>query len=171
MFGNIELTAFRVEAILDNYLIRGELRPRGHMLAFLNDRNWNYIAFQNCDLFPFAADSRVNNMKQRLLVINKRRLALIGLMDPEQALTTQLQLQAAGRAVVCYFNRFAVQGSIHVHSEAPDEDLLDEMHDFFALSDVSIYPIRRVPVPPTNKVSLTFFNRHLLEAYQVPPKS
>jgi hypothetical protein len=165
MFGEIELSTYQVEVILDDYLVRGELQPRGDILTYINDRNWTYVAFRNCELLPLANDSRVGAINQDLLVINKRHMCAISVLDEAQA--KEVRLHEADRPLICYINQFAIQGKAHVHSEAPDEDLLDERQDYYALSEASIFPIRPISVAPTQKVPLLIFKRGRIQVYHV----
>jgi hypothetical protein len=165
MFGEIELSTYAIEVILDDYLVRGELQPRGEILTYINDRNWDFIAFRNCELLPLAKESRVGAINQDLLVINKKHLCAISILDKSQA--ESIRLQEGDRSLICYINQFAIQGIAHVHAEAPDEDMLDDMHDYYALSEASIFPIRPVSVSPKQKVPLLIIRRGRIQAYRV----
>jgi hypothetical protein len=165
MFREIELKTYQIEGVMLDYVLRASLQPRGHFLAFMNDRNWEYIPFQDAELFPLAQDSRVGGMKKELLSVNKQNLCLVSLLESEA--TLDIQIPVAHRSIIFYLGLFAVQGQLHVTSDAPDEDLMDDLHDYFPVSSVSIYPIRPIANPPTSKVPLMFINRSLIQAYQV----
>ena len=165
MFREIELKTYQIEGVMLDYLVRASLQPRGHLPAFMNDRNWEYIPFQNAELFPLAQDSRVGGMRKELLSVNKRSLCLVSLLDPEE--TSDIQIPVAYRSIIFHLELFAVQGQLHVTSDAPDEDLLDDLHDYFPVTSASIYPIRPIATPPTSQVPLMFISRSLIQAYQV----
>ena len=169
MFGQIELSTYLVEVILNDYLVRGELQPRGEILTYINDRNWDFIAFRNCELLSLAIDSRVGAINQDQLVINKNHLCAISILDKNQ--TEKIRLQESARPLICYLNQFAIQGKAHVHSEAPDEDMLDERQDYYALSEASIFPIRPVSVSPKQKVPLLIIRRGRIQVYHVQSES
>ena len=169
MFGQIELSTFLVEVILEDFLVRGELQPRGDILTYINDRNWDFIAFRNCELLPLAKDSRVSAINQDLLVINKNHLCAISVLDKNQ--TENIRLQEGDRPFICYISQFAIQGKAHVHSESPDEDMLDERQDFYALTEASIFPIRPVSVSPKQKVPLLIIKRGRIQVYHVQSES
>lgn len=168
MFREIELDTFRVEAVLQDYLLRAEFQPRGDLLAYLNDRNWQYISFRNCEVNALAADRRVGVMQQEVTTVNKHTLSVLSVLDKEQS--ADVHLQVTTRPVVFYLGQFAVQGQLHVPSDAPDEDLLDELHDFFPISDASIYSILPVASQPKRGVPLLFVNRMLVQTYHVLKK-
>ena len=165
MFGEIELVTLQVEAILQDYMLRGELQPRGQLVAYLNDRNWTYLPVRNAVFSPLAADRRVGEIKQSAAVINKNRLAALSILREED--TEQIQLPTGERPVVFYVAHFAIQGNLHVRSDAPDEDILDDLHDFFPVSDVTIFPVRPIATALTRKVPLLLISRPLTQAYQV----
>ena len=169
MFREIQLKTFQIEGILLDYLLRASLQPRGHLLAFLNDRNWEYIPFHDAELTPLAHDARLGGMRKEVLSVNKNNLCLVSLLDPEK--TTDIQLPIAHRPVIFHLGLFAVQGELHVTSDAPDEDLMDDLHDYFPVTSASIYPIRPVSATPTAKVPMLFVNRTLVQAYQVLKKN
>lgn len=165
MFGEIELSTFSVEAILDNYFVRGEIQPRGELLPYINDRNWGFIAFRNSELIPLAKESRIGSLHKDLLVINKHHLCAINVLDEEQV--RNIRLHETDRSLIGYINQFAFQGKIHVHAEAPDEDMLDERQDYYALSEASIFPIFPVSVAPKQKIPLVIFRRDRIQVYHV----
>lgn len=166
MFGELKLDTFQTEAVLPDYLFRADLRPRGSMLTYMNDRGRPFIPFENAELFSLAADRQVGGLRQSgIMTVNKSAILLLSLLKEEQA--EKVQLLAAKRPVVFYVGFFAVQGQLHVNQDAHDEDVLEETKDFFALSQVSIYPLRPVATAPTRQVPLLLINRVRVQAYHV----
>lgn len=165
MFRQIELATLQIEAILQDYLLRGELQPRGQLLSYLNDRNWTFVPVKNAVFTALASDRRVGEIKQAASVVNKGRLAALSLVDEGEA--ADIQLPAGTRPVIFYVAHFAVQGQLHVRPDAPDEDILDDLHDFFPVTQATIFPVRPVAVAPTRNVPLLLISRPLTQAYQV----
>jgi hypothetical protein len=165
MFRQIELATLQIEAILQDYLLRGEFQPRGQLVSYLNDRNWSFLPVKNAVFSALAADRRVGEIKQSASVINKSRLAILSVLDEGEA--AEVQLPTGTRPVIFYVAQFAVQGQLHVRPDAPDEDILDEMHDYFPVTQASIFPVRPVAVAPTRQVPLLLISRPLTQAYQV----
>jgi hypothetical protein len=108
-------------------------------------------------------DRRVERVRRAQIVVNKQRMAVISVLREEQA--EQIQLLSTTRPVVLYTSHFAVKGQLHVNTEAPQEDLLSEMHDFHGLTKVSVYPLREIATAPTASVPLLFIRRHLVQVY------
>lgn len=165
MFRQIELATLQIEAILQDYLLRGELQPRGQLVSYLNDRNWSFLPVKNAVFSALAADRRVGEIKQAASVINKNRLAVLSVLDEEEA--AGVQLPAGTRPVIFYVAHFAVQGQLHARPDAPNEDILDDLHDYFAVTQATIFPVRPVAVMPTRQVPLLMISRPLTQAYQV----
>jgi hypothetical protein len=163
MFREIELTTFQVEAILDAYVLRADMQPRGDLGVYINDRNWDFIPFQNAELLPLSVERRVEKVRRAQFVVNKHNLAVLSVLGEEQA--DQVQLLSATRAVVLYTSQFAVKGQLHVNTEAPQEDLLAELHDYHGLTKATVYPLREVATAPTASVPLLFVRRQLVQAY------
>jgi len=165
VFGNIELATFTVEAILEDYLVKGDLKPRGPFLQYLNDQNWSYIPFNNCELAQLDPERKVGAIRPELVSLNKERLAIISVLQvPENA---ELHLVTTKRPVLFYVRNFAVRGSLHVSDDVPDEDLLDETRDFYGISDASVYPVVPVATSPTSNVPLLAINRTLIQGYHI----
>jgi hypothetical protein len=165
MFRQIELATLQVEAIMQDYFLRGELQPRGQLVSYLNDRNWTFLPVKNAVFSALAADRRVGEIKQAAAVINKNRLAALSLIDQEEA--AGVQVPAGARPVIFYVAHFAIQGQLHVRPDAPDEDILDDMHDYFPVTEARIFPVRPLAVAPTRQVPLLLISRPLTQAYQV----
>ncbi len=169
MFREIELKSYQIEGVLLDYVLRAKLQPRGHMHAFLNDRNWEFIPFHDAELFPVAHDTKIGGMHKEMLSVSKKSLCLVSLMDQDQV--ADIQIPVTHRTILIHLALFAVQGELHVTSDAPDEDLMDDLHDFFPISDASIYPICPVSATPSSKVPLLFVSRPMIQAYQVIKKA
>ncbi|MDX1614601.1 MAG: hypothetical protein R3300_09845, partial [Candidatus Promineifilaceae bacterium] len=132
MFGEIELRSYRVEVLLDNFVVKAKLQPRGELIAYLNDRNWSFIPLQKAELYPLPVERKVGGLRQTLTVVNKDHLSAVSVLDEDEA--GQIALPVSRRAIIFYLDKFAVQGYLHVSADAPDEDLMDEMHDFFPVT-------------------------------------
>ncbi|MGB3713800.1 MAG: hypothetical protein WA996_05150 [Candidatus Promineifilaceae bacterium] len=165
MFAEIQFTPIRIEAVLADYTIRGELRSRGNIAIFLNDRNYPTFSLFDCELYPLAADRRVETVRQDLITIEKREVIAVSVLD-ERALENA-QLTVSKRKVIVYSGRFAIHGLLHVPADAPDEDVLDEKRDFFGITEGSIYPLAPVGTNPFTSSPLILVNRQTIQAYSV----
>jgi len=165
MFGELQLKTFQAEVVLEDYLIRAKIQPRGSMLVYLNDRQRPFLPFEGVEIYPLALERQVNCIKQSEIIINKRYLKILCLTDEEEAQSEQLL--ASKRPVAFYTGAFAIQGQLHVNADARDQDLLDETKDYFAMSEVSIYPIRKVLTPPTRRAPVLYLSRSLVQAYHI----
>ena len=163
MFREIELTTIQVEAILDAYVLQADMQPRGELGVYLNDRNRGFIPFQNAELVPLYADRRVEKVRRGQFIVNKHNVAILSLLREDQA--DQVQLLSATRPVVLYTSHFAVNGQLHVNTEAPQEDLLSEMHDYHGLTMATLYPLRELAAAPTSSVPMLFVRRQFVQAY------
>lgn len=163
MFREIELATIQVEAILDDYVLQADMQPRGDLGVYINDRNWGFVSFQNAELLPLSVQRRVEKVRRGQFIVNKQNLAILSLLREEQA--DQVQLLSATRPIVIYTSHFAVRGQLHVNTEAPQEDLLTDMHDYHGLTKATIYPLREAATAPTASVPLLFVRRQLVQAY------
>lgn len=168
MFGELHLKTFQSEVVLEDYLIRAKFQPRGSMLVYLNDKQRPFLPFDDAEIYPLATERQVNCIKQSEIVLNKRYLKILSLTDEEEA--KEEQLLASTRPVAFYTGVFVIQGKLHVNQDARDQDLLDETKDFFAMSEASIYPIRKVLTPPTRHVPMLFISRELVQIYHIVEK-
>lgn len=163
MFREIELATIQVEVVSNDYVVQADMQPRGELSVYLNDRNRGFAPFKNVELSPLFVDRRVEKVRRGQLMVNKWNLVMLSLLRQEQA--DQVQLLSATRPIVIYTSHFAVRGQLHVSTEAPQEDLLSEVHDYHGLTRVTIYPLREVATAPTASVPLLFVRRQLVQAY------
>jgi hypothetical protein len=133
------------------------------MIVYLNDRNWSFVPLRNTEIAPIAADRRVGAITQDLVVVNKSEIIAVSILDVEEA--NKIQVARAKRPVVFHAGWFAVRGNLHIREDAPDEDLLDEMHDFYPISKASVYPIKPVAEGPNQAAPLLLINRPLVKIY------
>lgn len=165
MFGELQLETFQAEVVLEDYLIRAKVQPRGSMLVYLNDRQRPFLPFDDAEIFPLAVERQVNCIKQPEIVLNKSYLKILSLINEGEA--QKEQLLTTKRPVAFYTGAFVIQGQLHVNEDARNQDLLDETKDFFAMSDASIYPIRKVATPPARHVPVLYISRPLVRVYHV----
>lgn len=165
MFAEIQFTSIRIEAVLADYIVRGELHSRGDIVIFLNDRNYPTFSLYDCVLHPLAVDRRVETVRQEVMTIEKTKVTAVSVTD-ETALENA-QLTVSKRKVILYSGRFAVHGLLHVTADAPDEDILDETREFFGVTEGSIYPLVPVGTDPFTGSPLILINRQRVEAYSV----
>jgi hypothetical protein len=163
MFGELQLKSLTVEIVLEDYLVRAKIQPRGAMLVFLNDKQWPFLPLEEAEIYPLAVERQINAIKKPNIVINKQYLKFISLTVDEEARGEHLL--ASKRPVAFYTGVFVIQGQLHVNQDARPQDLLDETKDYFAMSEASIYPIRKVLTAPTRRVPLLYLSRSLVQAY------
>jgi hypothetical protein len=165
MFAEIQFTNFSVEAVLADYVIRGEMHSRGEVHNFLNDRNYPNFSLYGCELHPLAATRKIDTVRQELITVDKAKVVVLSAID--QDILDKTHLTISTRKVVFYCGRFAVHGMLHVTADAPDEDIIDETRDFFGITQGSIYPLMPVGTDPLANAPLMLINRHNIEAYSV----
>ena len=165
MFAEIQFTSIKIETILADFVIRGELRSRGDIVIFLNDRNYPTFSLYDCELFPLAADRKVEIIRQELVTIDKTKVTAISVLDKDAL--ERAQLPVTSRKVIIYGGQFAFYGMFHVQADSPDEDIFDETRDFFGLTKGSVYPLVPVGTEPYASSPLILINRQTVQAYSV----
>jgi hypothetical protein len=165
MFAEIQFTSIKIETVLTDYLIRGELHSRGDIVIFLNDRNYPTFSLYDCELHPLSSDRRVEVIRHSLVTIDKNSVYAVGVLD--DGALENAHLAVSKREVTIYTGRFAVHGMLHVPEDAPDEDILDESRDFFGVSGGAIYPLSPVATNPHPSFPLILVNRLMIQAYSV----
>ncbi len=165
MFAEIQFTSIKIETVLTDYVIRGELRSRGDIVIFLNDRHYPTFSLYDCELHPLASDRRVEVVRQSLVTIHKNLVSAVGVLD--EGVLKNAQLSVSQREVTIYTGRFAVHGMLHVPEDAPDEDILDESRDFFGVTEGAIYPLSPVATNLHPNSPLILVNRLTIQAYSV----
>jgi len=161
----LTLPVFKVEVAMTDFLIRADFQPRGDFLIYLNDRAYSYLRFDEVTLLALSAGYQVSTIRQPYLSVNRRSVIYLSVLSTEEA--EQLQVLQTKRPVIFYTSWCAIQGDLHVNTDARDDDLLDQSRDFFAVSNASIFPIRSITQSPASKVPYVLINRHALTAYHV----
>ncbi|MCA9933618.1 MAG: hypothetical protein H6662_14480 [Ardenticatenaceae bacterium] len=163
MFGELKLPTFQVEVIIPGFLVRAAFQPKGDLLIFLNDQRYDVAHFDEVAMYPIMPDAQVKGMKQEMMVLNKKFISGIALLEEERL--ENVMMLASKRPFVIYTEWFAIRGNLHVNADARSDDVFDETKDFFAMTDASIYPVRTLRKAPTRKVPLLTINRHAIYAY------
>jgi hypothetical protein len=165
MFRDIELVSYPVEAVLDDFLLKGELQPRGGLIAYFNDRQWTNIVMQATTIFPLAADRRLASIEPAETIVPKAAVQIVSILNPEQV--AAVTLPPTYRKVIFFLAHFAVQGSLHVSTDAHDHDIFDVSRDFFAVSSAAVFPLHALATTPTRDVPLLMLARQSVQAYRV----
>jgi len=161
---DIQLVPYTVEILLSGgFLVQGILKPLGDLVVFLNDTNRSSFPLENVKLYPLSAARQVSGLQQRLMTINKKHVVSLSLLQQEEA--GRVQLLNAQRKVVIYTSQFVFRGGLHVNSDTPDEDMLDDSREFYPLTDAEIYPLAPVARQITMPVSLLLAQRSLIQTY------
>lgn len=164
-FQGPQLRSYNVEVSIHNFILKGTFVPRSNFVVFINDKENATYPFTDSQLLPLMADYQVPGIRHSLMNLNRDLIAFISVLEAGQA--ADLQFVQASRRVVFYTEWFAIRAQLHVHGEARDDDLLDTSHDFFALTEAEIHPLRSISAPLLRQVPVIFINRHRVLAYNV----
>ncbi|MCP4358239.1 MAG: hypothetical protein GY796_09520 [Chloroflexi bacterium] len=135
-----------VDVSTGNFLVRGEIEPRGDLIVFLNDRNRSSFPILNVQIIPNGPEYKVPTIKQTSFTVSQEHIAFLAMTSEADA--QKVQFVQSYRPVVLYTNWFAIRGQLHVHGEARDDELMDPTKDFFAVTNVSVFPIRQTTHQP-----------------------
>lgn len=159
----IKLATYDVEVVMPHFLLKAKFKPRGDLLIYMNDQAVNYYGFAEVKMAPLGGDYQVRPFRQSIMTVNEKYLAFISMVDKEES--EKLQLLRSKRPVVFYTDWFAVRGQLHVNEDARGDDLLDGPRNYFAVTDASVYPIRKAAAHPTRNVPLLLLNRNAVYAF------
>ena len=161
----LQFTDYPVEVITANFLLHGKFAPRGEFLTYVNDKRNVYYAFQDAEMKPIVSGYQIPGLKQHELVMNRFAIDMINVLD--EGILDKLQVMQTKRPVVFYTNSFAIKGQFHVNADKRDNDLIDELRDYLAMTEAMVYPMRQSKVIPTRNVPFIALNRHSILAYHV----
>lgn len=159
----IELPLFRVEVATPHFLMRGRFQPRGDILVFLNDPGNTFFRFDEVELLTFASEYRVPAIRQPTMSLNRRLITYVAVLEEDRA--ANIQALQTNRLAVFYTDWCAVRGFLHVNADTPDDDLLSEARDFYAISRAHVYPIRSMTNEPASQAPYVLIGRHAVTAY------
>ena len=152
-----------VELGIPSFLVKARFQPRGDMLIFLNNLTYLSFYFEDVEMQPLGTKYQFNSMKQPGMTINREAISFMSILDGSKV--EKMQFLAAKRTIVCYTEWFAIRGDLHVNTETPDENLFDEKYEFFPLTDVTIFPLRKMMNKPVLKVPVLLLNRTTILGY------
>ncbi len=159
----IKLENWQIEIGIPNFLVRATLQPRGDLMIYLNNLTYTYFTFNNVEMLPLDNHYQIKGVKQPMVNINRQAISFLSVLEPQRA--AQVQLLQSKRPIVFYTDWFAVRGDLHVNTETPDENLLDDKFEFFMITDATIFPLRAANHRPVQKVPAIAFNRRGILAY------
>ena len=159
----IQFDYWNVELGIPNFLIKTRFQPRGDMLIFINNLTYLSFYFEDVEMLPLGNQYQFKGVKQPGMTINRGAISFMSILDEDDV--KKMQFLAAKRTIVCYTEWFAIRGNIHVNTETPDENLFDDKFEFFPLTDITIYPLRKMMTKPVQKVPALLLNRTAILGY------
>lgn len=159
----LQFDFWNVELGIPSFLIKTQFQPRGDILIFLNNQTYLSYYFEDVEMLPLGTKYQFKGMKQPGMTINREAISFISILDESDV--EKMQLLSSKRTIVYYTEWFAIRGDFHVNSETPNENLFDEKYEFFALTNASIYPLRKIMNKPQTKVPALLINRTAILGY------
>lgn len=159
----LQFDYWNVELGIPSFLVKTRFQPRGDLLIFLNNQTYLSFYFEDVEMLPLGTKYQFKGMKQPGITINREAISFVSILDESDL--EKMQFLAAKRTVVYYTEWFAIRGDIHVNTETPDENIFDEKYEFFPLTDVTIFPLRKIMNKPQLKVPALMINRTAILGY------
>lgn len=161
----ITFQRINVDVSAGNFLVRGEIEPRGDLIVFMNDENNSSFAILNAQFMPDGPEYKVPTIKQASITVNQDHLAFIGVIKEEDA--ASIQFVQSSRTAVFYTNWFAIRGDLHVHGEVKEDELMEPTKAFYPVTNASIFPIRQTTHAPHRTYPLVAINRSEIISYHL----
>lgn len=161
----IKVDPISIDVSAGNFLIRGSLEARGDLLVFLNDQNRSSFPVIDAQVMADGPEYKVSTMKQSSFTVSQEHIAFVAVTNEEDA--AKVQYVQVSRPVVFYTNWFAIRGNLHVSSEARADELMDPTKEFFAVTDVSVFPIRKMTHQPQHNYPLLAIQRSGIVGYHI----
>ncbi len=159
----LNLPIFQVEIAIENFLISGNFQPRGDAMVFMNDQSRTHIRVDDVELKTLTSDYQIPGFKQSYMSLDRDAIHFISIIDQEQS--ELLQVLRTKRPVVFYTDWCAIRGDLHVNRDLREDDLFDRGHDYFAISNASVFTTKGVTKLPTRNVNYVLVNRRKVLAY------
>lgn len=142
----------------NKFLFEGQLEPIGQILDYFNDENRSAFPMYDVTLVPIEPSGPLSRVKRPQIVVNLSELGLIFFLDPEDR-ERVMRLRNFDR-VIAYTPHAILRGNIHRGGETRLRNLFDMTAGIFlVMTDVSVFPIKQLPVPFPQQVDLLIVNR------------
>lgn len=162
---NINLVRFQVEVCCTNFMVRGEYEPRGDALVFLNDVNRDSYVFYQAKLAPMNPVFKMPAIEQAELTVAQTHIHFVSLLNEDTM--GRVQMVQSKRTAVFYTDCYVIRGDLHVHGEARNDDMLENIKSFYPVSNVTVFPLRATTQAPQKHVPLLALNRTAVVTYHM----
>ncbi|GEM_PF-3581740 len=155
---------YRSEIFTEGLRIEGKLEPMGEIITALGDHRRTCMTVYDTTVTPVSVHNRLSTMAIPELVINKKHVVFVALLDPSDY--EGIRLPPNIHVLTVYTQNFVIQGEFHLGGEARVRDFIDSLTlDFTPMTNVRLFP----STPPKVNLAVSFpfiiINKNLMNMY------
>jgi len=131
---------YKAEVYTTQFLLTGEIEPRGKLLDDLNSADRGYIFIHPASISPLTRDCVLGPFSREEIIVDKRDTIAIYLAD--EAARAEIGLLRKEERVIVYTATFILRATFHLGEEMRIRDMFDAiMSTFVPISQVSLFPL------------------------------
>lgn len=155
---------YRSEVYTNEFKIDGKLEPMGEVVTALSDRRRNCMTVYEATLTPISAHNPLSAVSIPEIVISKRDVAFVALLDPSDY--TDIRLLTNVVPLTVYLPAFVLKAEFHMGGEMKTRDFVDAVTaDFIPVTNARFFPLvqPKAAIPPSR--AFVLLNKNLISAY------
>jgi hypothetical protein len=160
----LQLERYDVQILGHQFQYEGQLEPIGQALDFLNSGDRTTYPLYDVTPHPIVPSGPLKGVTRPEITVSGSELGLVFFCDADYRQRIPRLRNTEG--VIAYTPHVVLRGNFHRGAEARLRDLLDTIQGtFLVMSDVSVFPIARLPAPFPQQADLLIVNRQFISLY------
>lgn len=155
---------YRCEIFTEAFRIEGRLEPMGEIVTALGDNRRTCMTVHEATITPISAHYRLGSMAAPELIINKKNVVFVALLD--EADHEDIRLAPKIEVLTAYTRSYAIQGEFHLGGEMRVRDLIDTLTlDFAPVTNVKFFTLTPPKVDLSGSCPFIILNKNFIETY------
>ena len=155
---------YRCEIFTEAFRIEGKLEPMGEIITALGDNRRICMTVYEATITPISAQHRLGSMAAPELVINKKNVVFVALLDKTDY--EGIRLAPNIQILTAYTQSYAIQGEFHLGGEMRVRDFIDTLTlDFAPVTNVKFFTLAPPKVNLTATCPFIILNKNFIAMY------
>jgi len=155
---------FKSEVYTNEFKVEGKLEPMGEIVTALGDKRRNCVSIYDVTMTPISAHNPLNAISVPELVISKRDIVFVCLLDSSDY--TDIRLLTNIVPLTAYLPSFVLKAEFHMGGEMKTRDFVDAVtNDFIAVTNARFFPLVAPKTQPPPSRPFVLLNKNFIQLY------